>query len=96
MRPRDTSPEAWKVLMDLMRKMSPEEKLQRTLELSSAMRLAREAGLREAYPQAGDREIFLRLARETLGVELYRKVYGEGLPPDGSVQPDSVSDHRRI
>jgi hypothetical protein len=82
--------------MDLMRKMSPEEKLQRALELSSAMRLAREAGLREAYPQAGDRELFLRLARETLGVELFRKVYEEGLPHDGSVQPDSISDHRRV
>ena len=35
MRPRDTSPEAWKVLMDLMRKMSPEEKLQRTFEFSA-------------------------------------------------------------
>jgi hypothetical protein len=82
--------------MDLMRRMSPEEKLQRALELSSAMRCAREAGLRQAYPQAGEREIFLRLAREALGSELYCKVYGEGLPLDGSVQPDFDSDHSRV
>jgi hypothetical protein len=66
--------------MDLMRKMSPEEKLQRAFELSAAMRLARMAGLREAYPEASEREIFLRFARENLGAELYGKVYGKELP----------------
>lgn len=80
MRPRDTSPEAWKVLMDLMRKMSPEEKLQRTFEYSARVRGFAEAGLRQKYPQAGDREIFLRAARQRLGADLYAKVYGAELP----------------
>jgi len=30
MRPADTSPEAWQVWLDLVRKMSPAERLQRT------------------------------------------------------------------
>lgn len=95
MRPRDTSPEAWKVLMDLVRKMSPQQKLQRAMELSSTMRLARAAGLREAYPEAGDREIFLRLARETLGKELFAKVYSGSIAFDGPIQSDSASAHGR-
>jgi hypothetical protein len=79
-RPRDTSPEAWKVLMDLMRKMSPEEKLQRTFEFSAFVRKIGEAGLRQQYPQAGEREIFLRAAHRRLGADLYTKVYGAELP----------------
>jgi hypothetical protein len=80
MRPRDTSPEAWKFLMDLMRKMSPEEKLQRTFEYSAFVRKFAEAALRQQYPLASEREIFLRAAHRHLGAELYAKVYGAELP----------------
>ena len=62
MRPRDTSPEAWKVQMDLMRKMSPEEKLQRTFEYSAFVRKFGEAGLRQKYP-AGKRPRDLSASR---------------------------------
>jgi len=83
MRPRDTSPEAWKVLIDLIRQMTPEERLQRCLELSDAVRLAAEAGLRETYPHASEREIFLRAARQKLGPELFQAVYGNALDGNG-------------
>lgn len=66
--------------MDLMRKMSPEEKLQRTFEFSAVVRQLGAAGLRQKYPQAGEREIFLRAARQSLGANLYAKVYGAELP----------------
>ncbi len=89
MRPRDTSPEAWKILMDLMRQMTPAQKLQRAFELSEAMRQARMAGLREAHPNATEREIFLRFAHENLGPELYSKVYGTELVLDGRIQQHS-------
>ena len=79
--------------MDLTRKMSPEEKLQRALDLSWTVRLAAEAGLREAYPHASDREIFLRSARQNLGAELFRKVYGEELPDARPVERDPQPDH---
>jgi hypothetical protein len=77
MRPRDTSPEAWKVWLDLMRKMTPEEKLQRTVEFSGMVRRFGEAGLRQAYLDAGEREIFLRAAQRQLGNELFQKVFGD-------------------
>jgi hypothetical protein len=75
--PADTSPEAWKVFLDLQRKMSPSEKLQRTLEWSEIIRKFAEAGMRQRYPNADERELFLRMARQNLGPELVRKVYGD-------------------
>ena len=86
MRPRDTSPEAWNVLMDLIRKIPPEEKLRRALELTAAARKLSEAGIRQAYPDAGEREIFLRLAQRQLGDELFQKVYGDEWRQYGSVE----------
>jgi hypothetical protein len=79
MRPRDTSPEAWKIQMDLIRGMSPEERLERCFALSNTVEGFAKAGLRQRYPEASDREIFLRLARRKLGAELYSKVYGAEL-----------------
>jgi hypothetical protein len=82
MRPADTSPEAWKVLLDLVRRMPPEERLQRALQLSATVLQFGEAGLRAAYPQASDREIFLRGAERRLGSKLFRTVYGDELPDE--------------
>ena len=82
MRPSDTSPEAWEVYLDLVRKMKPEERLRRALELSEDVRRAAEAGLRLKYPLAGEREITLRRGRLELGRELFRKVYGEAIPDE--------------
>ena len=86
--------------MDLVRKIPAGEKLRRTLELSHTVRMAGEAGLRQAYPHASDREIFLRVARQNLGSELFRRVYGEEIPGepgalaiDGSAQRNARGDH---
>jgi hypothetical protein len=89
MRPADTSPEAWKVFLDLQRRMPPEEKLARALELSALVRSFAEAGMRQRYPQADDREIFLRLARLTLGNELFKVAYGNALAPNGPTHIDA-------
>jgi len=77
MRPADTSPEAWKVFLDLQRRMSPAEKLQRTFAYSDFVRRLAEGALRAEYPHAGDREIFLRAAKRRLGADVFHKVYGE-------------------
>jgi hypothetical protein len=81
-RPADTSPEAWEVLTNLQRQMPPAEKMQLAFEWSEIIRQFAEAGLRERYPSASEREIFLRYACQTLGEELFRKVYGRELPDD--------------
>jgi hypothetical protein len=84
MRPADTSPEAWEVLTSLQRKMPPAEKMQLAFEWSEIIRQFAEAGLRERYPGASQREIFLRYARQSLGEELFRKVYGGEVCDDAS------------
>lgn len=81
--PRDTSPEAWKLYLDLVRKMTPSEKLRRTLEFSDSVRRLAMAGMRQRYPNADEREIFLRVAQVVLGRELFRKVHGSVIPDDG-------------
>lgn len=82
MRPADTSPEAWKVFIGLQSKLSPAEKLQQAFEWSETIRQVALVGLQRRYPQADDREIFLRAALINLGPDLYRKVYGDVLPDD--------------
>ena len=77
MRPADTSPEIWRICIDICRQMTPSDKLAKTLELSQMYRNELKAGLRERYPQADEREIFLRCARILLGFELFERAYGE-------------------
>jgi len=77
--PADTSPEVWKVFLDLQRKMPPSEKLQRTLEWSDMIRKFAEAGMRQRCPNADEAEIRLRFARMTLGQELFQKAFGQEL-----------------
>jgi hypothetical protein len=72
--------------MDLLRKIPPEEKLRRTLELTEAARKLSEAGLREAHPNTSEREIFLRMAQRQLGEELFQKVYGDEWRQYGSTE----------
>jgi hypothetical protein len=62
--------------MDLMRKLSPEEKLQRTIEFTAFVRRLGEAGVRQAYPDASEREVFLRIAQRQLGRD-FQKVFGD-------------------
>ena len=72
--------------MDLMRKISPEEKLRRAIEYTAMMRRLCEAGIREKYPGAGEREIFLRLAQRQLAGELFEKIFGDEWRAYGSAE----------
>jgi hypothetical protein len=86
MRPADTTPEAWLVFLDSVRRMSPAERIRRAFELSELVQSAAESGLRRAFPEADDREIFLRAAQQRLGPGLFRKVYGDTLPGNGQTE----------
>jgi hypothetical protein len=79
MRPADTSPEAWKVWLDVVRKMTPAERLQRAFEYSAFVRNLAESTLRREHPGASEREIFLRAARQRLGPAMFARVYGNEL-----------------
>lgn len=72
----DTDPKAAEVLLALHRRMSASDKVQAVFELTDmAFRLS-EAGVRQLYPAASDREVFLRAAARRLGAETVARVYG--------------------
>lgn len=66
--------------MDLIRAMPPAERIRKAMSLSNTVRLLTKAHLRKQYPDASEREIFLRTAQITLGKELFARVYGAEAP----------------
>jgi hypothetical protein len=72
----DTHPEADRVLFAIWRRMSGAQKLAIVEELNSMTRALTEQRIRERYPDADEREIFLRVAATWLEPELMRRAYG--------------------
>src|SRR6266567_1684114 len=58
----DTDPKAFEVLIELLRKMSPGDKLACVLNSSALWMRIAEDHVRKLYPEASDREVFLRSA----------------------------------
>jgi hypothetical protein len=75
-RPADTSPEAWELLVELNRNLEPGKKLQMIFELSDSLWSLAQASVRKQYPHADEREVFLRTAARRLDRETMIKVYG--------------------
>jgi hypothetical protein len=72
----DTSPDARRVYLELYRRMSPGERLQRVFELCDFQQSLQIANVRAMHPEAGEEEIFLRVASRRLGRDLMIKAYG--------------------
>ena len=72
----DTSPEALEVYVDLYRNMTVSERLARVFELCDLQQSLQEANVRALYPEADEREVFLRVAARRLGRDLMIKAYG--------------------
>jgi hypothetical protein len=79
----DTTPEAMKVWLDLLRRKPPGEKLAATLQLTALAIRFQEAGVRLRYPHASEREVFLRAASQRLPRDLMIRVYGWAPESDG-------------
>ena len=73
---RDTDPRALEVFLDLQRKMPAAEKLQLTLQMMAMLSSLAESGVRSMYPQADEREIFLRTAARRLDRDTMIRAYG--------------------
>ena len=71
----DTDPRAMEVLIDLHRKLSAGEKVLRVLDASSMVMTMQKAGIRTMYPQASEREVFLRMASRHLDRNLMIRAY---------------------
>jgi hypothetical protein len=64
------------VFFELQRKRSPEQKLADTFDLSEGLFEAVKTGVRLRYPEAGEREVFLRAVATRLPRELMIRAYG--------------------
>ncbi len=72
----DTDPRAMEVWLDLLRRMPAGKKIESVFALSRMAIQFSEAGVRMAYPEADDREVFLRTAARRLSRDLMIQVYG--------------------
>ena len=75
--PMHDDPTIVRMQWNLLRKMSPQERLRIVRDLNRAADTMAEAGIRDLFPAASDREVFLRLAVRKLGASLARTAYPE-------------------
>lgn len=71
----DTDPRALEVYLRLHREMTPGERLARVFELCEFQDSLQIANVQSMYPQANEREVFLRVAARRLGRELMIAAY---------------------
>ena len=90
----DTDPQALEVFLSLQRCRTPSQKLKQVFEMTELVLKSAEAGVLQMYPDAGEREVFLRAASRRLDPETMVKVYGwdprlhERATPDANDHPD--------
>ena len=72
----DTDAKALKMFLARQRSMTPAEKLQAVFQQNELLRRMTEARERQLHPQAGGREIFLRVTAHHLDRETMLRVYG--------------------
>lgn len=72
----DTHPEAMKVWLDCIRKKTPGEKAADVFRITAMVMKLSEAGVRMLYPNADEREVFLRATARRFDRETMIRVYG--------------------
>ena len=72
----DTDPRALEVFLSLQRKMPAGKKVAAVFEMNDMLMRLSEAGVRQLYPAADEREVFLRAAARRLDRETMIRVYG--------------------
>lgn len=77
----DTSPDAERVQLQLLRQAPAWRKMQMVTQLNQTVRALMLEGLRQRYPNASPRELNRRLADLVLGPELAARVYGSVTVP---------------
>jgi len=71
----DTDPKAREVYLNLYREMEPGERLARVFALCDFQQELQIANVRAMYPEASEREVFLRVAARRLGREFMIAAY---------------------
>jgi hypothetical protein len=72
----DTDPRAMEVWLDLLRRMTPGEKIAASLNAAQFVLQMYEMGVRRLYPDADDSEVLKRVAARHLPRDLVIRAYG--------------------
>jgi hypothetical protein len=72
----DTDPESLEVFIQLHRELTPSQRLTRVFELNEFHEGLQRASVKAMYPEADEREVFLRVAARRLDREIMIKAYG--------------------
>ena len=72
----DTHPEAMKVWLDCIRKMTAGEKVAAVFDMNEMLMELVSSEIRRLYPHASEREVFLRRAARRLDRETMIRAYG--------------------
>lgn len=76
MRPRDTTPDAHRVQIEIWRAMAPEARVRLAIEMSERAREIAIAGAMAREPGIGREQARLRVLRQVLGDALFEAAYG--------------------
>jgi hypothetical protein len=74
-RPRDTDEKAEQVQLELLRRLSPQRRVEMTAQLSEDVRAIARAGIRTRHPEYTDEQVRHALFRLLYGEELFRRVW---------------------
>jgi len=72
----DTDPRAREVWLEVLRSKTPGERIEIAFQLTDFALQMAESGVRERYPEASEREIFLRCAALRIPRDLMIRAYG--------------------
>ncbi len=83
MKPSDTLAEIEEIQLDIIRKMSPEKRLELAIQLYETEQNLLSEGIRSRHPEYTEEEIRLALIRILLGNEQFEVVYpySKGIKP---------------
>jgi hypothetical protein len=79
-RPRDTSPEAWAIMEAGYRRMTPRERVERSVALTVLAHSFALAEIRRQFPDEDERTNRLRLAARTIDAKTMKAAFD--WPPD--------------
>jgi hypothetical protein len=77
--PRDTTRDAFRRQLEVLRRLGVEGRAAMTFELSDNLRALAEAGVRHRHPDWDDRTVAREVTRLMIGDDLFRRAYGKEL-----------------
>jgi hypothetical protein len=75
--PRDTTRDAFRKQIEVLRRLGPSGRAAMTFELSDNLRSLVEAGVRHRHPRWDERTVEREVIRLMIGDALFRQAYGE-------------------